>query len=61
MRFVIAALVLIVAVPAADAAGGPCKNQCDSQYQACLNRTRTKQARKSCKSFRKACKGQCRG
>jgi hypothetical protein len=63
MRFVIASLVLMVALPEADAAGGKgqCKNQCNTQYQFCLNRSRTKQARNSCKTLRKACRGTCRG
>jgi hypothetical protein len=29
-------------------------------YQFCLNRTHTKQARKSCKADRKLCKHSCR-
>ena len=63
MRFVIAGLILTLGLPAAEAAGrkGQCKNQCDAQYQFCLNRSTTKQARKSCKPGRKTCKGQCRG
>jgi hypothetical protein len=63
MRFVIATLVLMVALPEADAASrkGQCKNQCDTQYRFCLNRSTTKQARKSCKTLRGSCKGSCRG
>jgi hypothetical protein len=64
MRFLIAGLILAVTLPAAEAATdrkGQCKDRCDSQYQFCLNRTRTKQARKSCKADRKVCKRYCRG
>ncbi len=63
MRFVIAGLILLLSVPAAEAAGprGQCKTQCNTQYQFCLNRSHTKQARNSCKVSRKNCKSQCRG
>jgi hypothetical protein len=61
MRLLIAGLILSVA-PTAYAAGpkGQCKNRCDSNYQFCLNRARTKQARKSCKADLKSCKGTCK-
>lgn len=64
MRFLIASLILAVTLPAAEAGApdpkGQCKDRCDSMYQFCLNRTHTKQARKSCKADRKLCKHSCR-
>jgi len=62
MRLFIATLILAVAGPAAQATShkGQCKNRCDSNYQFCMNRATTKQARKSCKVDRKNCKGSCR-
>jgi hypothetical protein len=63
MRFVIAAvLILGVGLPAAEAAGdkGACKSRCDTNYQFCVNRATTKQARKSCKVDRKTCKATCK-
>lgn len=62
MRLFLAALVLCIAIPEADA-GGPkaqCKNRCDSSYQFCAARAGTKQARKACKVDRKLCKSGCR-
>ena len=63
MRFLITGLILMLGAPASEAADrkAQCKNLCNTQYQFCLNRSRTKQARKSCKTLRGACKGQCRG
>ena len=62
MRLVIAILILAVAGPAAQAKSNKrqCKNRCDSNYQFCINRATTKQARKSCKADRKTCKSSCR-
>ena len=61
MRFSIAALILAVSMPAFAAnKKGQCKNRCDTNYQFCLNRSTTKQAKKSCKTDRKNCKGTCR-
>ena len=62
MRLILSALILCLAVPAAEAAGnkGECKSRCDTNYQFCLNRSTTKQARKSCKVDRKTCKKSCR-
>jgi len=62
MRLTIAALILTVAIPEAQAAGdkGQCKSRCDSSYQFCLNRATTKNAKKSCKVDRKNCKKTCR-
>jgi|GraSoiStandDraft_41_1057321.scaffolds.fasta_scaffold03615_4 hypothetical protein len=62
MRFVIAGLILSVALPAAEAGSrnaGQCKARCDSNYQFCQNRSTTKQARKSCRADRKICKKTC--
>ena len=65
MRFAIASLILVLTLPAAEAGGrlskSQCKDRCGSQYQFCLNRAHTKQARKACKTDRGTCKGQCRG
>jgi len=62
MRLTIAALILALAAPAVDAASSKaqCKNRCDSNYQFCMNRATTKNAKKSCKQDRKTCKGSCR-
>jgi len=62
MRLAIAALILAVAAPSAHAASkkAQCKNRCDSNYQFCMNRSTTKQAKKSCKADRKNCKGTCK-
>lgn len=62
MRIGIAALILAIALPPAQGASkkAQCKNRCDSNYQFCMNRSVTKQAKKSCKSDRKNCKGTCK-
>ncbi len=65
MRFVIAVLILAVAIPSAEAAGKgspkhQCNSQCDSGYQFCKKRSTTKAARKSCKVNFKSCKSVCR-
>ena len=62
MRLLIAALIVFVALPEANAAGdkGQCKNRCDSNYQFCQNRATTKAARKSCAADRKLCKSTCK-
>jgi hypothetical protein len=62
MRFLIAALILAVAAPGlhATSSKSQCKTRCDSNYQFCMNRATTKQAKKSCKADRKTCKGNCR-
>lgn len=62
MRLTIATLILTIAIPEAQAKGdkGQCKSRCDSSYQFCLNRTTTKQAKKSCKLDRKLCKKTCK-
>ena len=39
---------------------GACKSRCDSNYQFCSSRAVTKNAKKSCKADRKACKSQCK-
>lgn len=63
MRFVITGLVLLMGLPAAEAASpkAGCNNRCSSSYQFCLNRSRTKQARKTCKADRKTCTRTCHG
>ena len=62
MRLIIAAVMLSVSVPGAEAAPkkGDCKDRCDSIYQFCVNRATTKQAKKSCKVDRKSCKHVCK-
>lgn len=63
MRFAIAGLILALTLPVAQAKGrvdkGQCKDRCGSNYQFCLSRARTKQARASCKADRKTCKSSC--
>lgn len=61
MRFLIASLILAVGTPAfAGKNVGACKSRCDSNYQFCVSRAVTKNAKKSCKVDRKACKSQCK-
>lgn len=60
IRFGIAGLLLAVMLPAAEAKS-QCKSRCGGQYQFCLKRATTKQAKKGCKSTRKICKKQCPG
>ena len=62
MRFVVAGLILMLGVPASEAAGpkDKCKNQCDTEYQLCVSRSLTQNARKSCRTSRRSCKRQCR-
>jgi len=61
MRYLIAALVLLVAVPAGDASTkGVCKNRCQVQYEFCLKRATTDRGRKLCKIDRKTCSRTCR-
>ncbi len=61
MRFMIAGLILALTLPAAEATSprAQCQDRCGGQYRFCLNRSHTKQARKSCKVDRKGCKSQC--
>jgi hypothetical protein len=61
MRLTLAAILLSLAIPAADAASpkAVCKNRCDSNYEMCQGRSRTKNAKKSCKVDRKLCKSTC--
>lgn len=59
MRFVIAGLILVLGLPAAQA--GSCKSRCGSEYSFCLKRSTTKQARKGCKMTKKVCRTQCSG
>jgi hypothetical protein len=61
MRFVIATMILALATPAwAGKGGGACKDRCDSNYQFCMSRAITKNAKKSCKADRKTCKSACK-
>jgi len=61
MRLIIAAVILSIASPAfAASRKSQCKSRCDSTYQFCMNRARTKQQKKSCKADRKTCKSTCR-
>jgi hypothetical protein len=62
MRFVIAGLILMTALPAAEGKTGDtgvCKSRCDTNYQFCRNRSASKNARKSCAADRKTCKRTC--
>jgi hypothetical protein len=63
LRFGIAGLLLAVMLPAAEAKSpkSQCKDRCGGQYQFCLRRATTKQARNGCKTVRKTCKKQCGG
>ena len=64
MRFLIAGLIVALTLPATAAAKtsrGQCKDRCSGQYQFCLNRAHTKQARKLCKADRSGCKSRCPG
>jgi hypothetical protein len=64
MRFVVTGLILLMGLPAAEAASSPkagCTSRCSSSYQFCLNRSHTKAARKSCRTSHKSCKQTCRG
>jgi hypothetical protein len=62
MRYLIAALVLAVAAPAAHASSpkSVCKTRCDSMGRFCSGRSTSKQSRKACKTDRKNCKKQCK-
>jgi hypothetical protein len=62
MRLMIATLILSVAAPAFAGGKNPggCKSRCDSNYQFCVSRAVTKNAKKSCKADRKTCKSQCK-
>jgi hypothetical protein len=62
MRFLIASLILSIGTPAFAGGknSGGCKNRCDSNYQFCVSRAITKNAKKSCKADRKTCKSQCK-
>ena len=63
MRFLMAVLLLSASVPlgGASVARDRCKLRCSQEYQTCLNRARTKAARKSCAVSRKICKHGCSG
>ena len=61
MRLVIAGLALLLAAPAfAKSPKSQCKDRCKTEYKFCLNRSTTKNAKKSCKKDRKLCKGNCK-
>ncbi len=62
MRLAIALLILALAAPSAHAASkkAQCKKRCDSNYDFCMNRATTKQAKKSCKADHKSCRGTCK-
>jgi hypothetical protein len=61
MRLLIAALVLLAAVPAGDAKSvkAQCTDRCQVNYKFCLNRTTTAKGRSQCKVERKNCHGTC--
>lgn len=61
MRFMIAVVVLAFAAPGyAGKNTDACRSRCDSNYQLCLSRAITKQAKKACKADHKSCRGQCK-
>jgi hypothetical protein len=67
MRFMIASLItaglfLSTGTPALAGGKNPdaCKSRCDTNYQFCVSRAVTKNAKKSCKADRKSCKSQCK-
>jgi hypothetical protein len=63
MRFVIAAVILAVALPGfaeADSPKSACKSRAASMYKFCMINARTKQMKQSCKADRKHNKGQCK-
>jgi hypothetical protein len=61
MRFLIAALVFLMAVPAGDAKSvkSQCMDRCQVNYKFCLNRATTKNGQRQCKAERKNCHGTC--
>lgn len=61
MRFLIAALVFLTAVPAVESKSvkGQCTDRCQVNYKFCLNRTTTEKGRSQCKVERKNCHGTC--
>jgi hypothetical protein len=65
MRALLAVLILSVALPAYGAdkksPKAACSTRCSSNYQFCLNRSTTKNGKKSCKADHKTCKKQCGG
>lgn len=62
MRLLIAGMVIGLLVPAAEAkpSKSNCKGRCDTNYGLCMNHAMTKAAKKSCRTDRKNCKGQCK-
>jgi hypothetical protein len=62
MRFLIAALVLLMVVPELESKSvkAQCTDRCQVNYKFCLNRTTTKKGRSQCKVERKNCHGTCR-
>ncbi len=61
MRFLIATLVLLTAVPAGDAKSvkAQCTDRCQVNYKFCLNRATTQKGKIQCKVERKNCRGTC--
>jgi hypothetical protein len=61
MRFLIAALVLLTALPVADAKSvkAQCTDRCQVNYKFCLNRATTQKGKSQCKVERKNCHGTC--
>jgi hypothetical protein len=62
MRYLIAAVVFLAAVPAGEATTpkAQCKSRCQVQYEFCLKRSTTDRGKKLCKVERKNCHGTCR-
>jgi hypothetical protein len=63
MRFLIAGLLLASYLPLAGAPTqkAQCKTRCSTEYDFCVKRSTTKQARKACSVYRKNCKNGCVG
>jgi hypothetical protein len=60
MRFVMAAVLLTLPLPVADAGYKPgCGNHCESTYASCMSHAKNSQARKSCKTNHKNCNAVC--
>lgn len=60
MRLTLAVLILMVSPLSFGRDKGVCKDRCGSNYQFCMNRATTKQAKKSCKADLKTCRHSCK-
>ena len=62
MRLRTTTVLLALLLPALQAASKPaqCKKRCDSNYDYCMSRAITKQAKKICKADHKTCRVTCK-